>query len=311
MKQKIVYFFCNTKTIDPVAKSVLNYLEKNYTLGKTDIICDGYTVLSYENDNYLFYCAQLNDVLSHNYQKYLPIIKKYFSDCVLAGVVNWHAGENAPSSILTVHSTGDVPSGIFAPSNPTQVKCLFQSIERNRKKYELTNYCTLVEATHWSGIPYDQKPELIAEFNVPVYDIEIGSEKESWEDEAAIQVLAESLFDLNLTGVEFKAIIGVGGKHFEPCFSELLGDQNIQISVGHILPNQWIANEDYDGERGRQKFRDCIASIQGKVVAIVFHDNLKGSYKQLCRDVASEYEIPCFKHKLLRNTEQLLTMLDS
>lgn len=311
MKQKIVYFFCNSKIIDPVAKSVLSYLEKNYTLSKTDIICDGYNVLSYETEKYLFYCVQLNDVLSHDYQKYLPILKEYFSDCVLACVVNWHAGENAPSNILTVHSTGDVPSGIFAPSNPTQVKCLFQSIEKNRKKYALTNYCTLVEATHWSGIPYDQNPELIAEFYVPVYDIEIGSEKESWEDEAAIQVLAESLFDLNLSGEEFNAIIGVGGKHFESCFSELLSDENIQISVGHILPNQWFANESYDGERGRQKLRDCISSIQGKVVAIVFHDNLKGSYKQLCRDVANEHEIPCFKHKILRNTEQLLTMVDS
>lgn len=311
MKQKIVYFFCINNAIDPVAKNVLNYLMEHYTLVETDMVCDDHKVLSYENENYLFYCVQMDDVLSHNYQKYLPVMNKYFFDCVLAGVVNWHAGENAPSNILTVHSTGDVPSGIFATSNPTQVKCLFQSIERNRKKFELSNYCTMVEATHWSGIPYSQKPELIAEFNVSVYDIEIGSEKESWEDEAAIQVLAESLFDLNLSGIEFQAIIGVGGKHFEPCFSELLSNEKLQISVGHILPNQWIANESYDGEKGKQKLRDCIASIQGKVTAIVFHDNLKGSYKQLCRDIANEYGIPCFKHKILRDTEQLLTILDN
>jgi Uncharacterized protein conserved in archaea len=292
-------------TIDPVANNVLKYLKNHFPLIDTDIIWDGQKVQSYTTENYIFYCVSLNDVLSHDYNKYLEFLKKDFSDCYLAGVVNWHAGDNAPNNILTVHSTGDVPTGIFAPSNPAQIKGIFKSLERNRIKFGLSNYHTLIEATHWSGIPYGQDPKLITGYTVPIYDIEIGSEKDSWEDPLAIQALAESLFDLDIPDTEVPAFIGIGGKHFEDTFSDIIQNNEANLVPGHILPNQWVANENYDDINGKLNLDRCIASIQGKVCALVFHDNLKGSYKQLCRDVATAYGIPSFKHKTLRNMEQL------
>lgn len=309
MIKKIVYFFCINVQIDPVANHIFNYLKEHYLLQETGITCDGYQVLSYTKSDYLFYCVPMDEVLSHNYNKYLKFIKEQFSDCELAAIVNWHEGSNAPDNILTVHSTGDVPTGIFAPSDPAQIKSIFQSIERNRKKFNLLNYRTLIEATHWSGIPYNQNPELILEIDFPMYDIEIGSEKRSWEDPSAIQVLSESLFDLAIPDINFYSFIGVGGKHFEESFSEVLINETIHLVPGHILPNQWIANENYVGEEGKRKLRNCIKSVRGSVAAIIFHDNLKGAYKQLCREVAEEYNIPYFKHKILKSNEQMAEFL--
>lgn len=306
--KNIVYFFCTDTKIDPVANNVLAYLHDNYILREVDLLCEEHRILSYKQGEYQFYFVPMNDVLSHNYDKYLSFIKENFSGCDLAAIVNWHAGDNAPDCVLTVHSTGDVPSGVFAPSNPVHLKAIFQSLEYNRNKYDLSNFRTLIEATHWSGIPYGQKPELISEFGVPIYDIEIGSTKESWENTLAIKVLAESLLSVDIENVKANTIIGVGGKHFEACFSEIIMNDEVSWVPGHILPNQWVANDRYLGDEGKIKFRRCIDSIQGDVKAVVFHDNLKGVYKQLCRDMAAEYQIPCCKHKILKNREQMLQL---
>ena len=96
--KKIVYFFCVDTEMDPVANNVLNYLKENYSLQETDIFCDNHKTLFYCKEGYTFYCVPINDVLSHNYNKYLPFIEK-FSDCDFAGIVNWHAGDNAPDHL--------------------------------------------------------------------------------------------------------------------------------------------------------------------------------------------------------------------
>lgn len=305
MKKRVIYYFCTDGEIDPVAGSVFQYLKDHYPLGETAISVDNHKVLFFENDNSLFWLVEMDDVLSHAYDKYLPIMNQYFTEFDMAGAVNWHAGSNAPEHVLTVHSIGDVPSGVYAPSNPGHIKSIFTSLEKNRKKYGLDNFRVLVEATHWSGIPYNQSPFDILKYNVPIYDIEIGSEPESWGNPDAIQVLAESLLNIEISETPSKSIIGVGGKHFEDCFSDLLRNEEFTLSIGHILPNQWVAISAYEGDAGKQKLEDCYKSIAGSVTGIVFHDNLKGAYKQLCRDIAANHNISCIKHKALKNVDTI------
>lgn len=309
MKNKIVYFFCINQDRDPVANSVLQYLRENYLLEKTEIFCDGKPVLCYEKKDTQIMLVQMDEVLSHDYEKYLPFLNKYFADYDMAAVINWHEGNNAPSQILTVHTIGDVPSGNFANASATQVKEIFQKLEYNRAKYKLDTFTTLVEATHWSGIPYQQAPELIEKYSVPIYDIEIGSEEESWNNKIAVQVLGESLIGIECCKEKLPAIIGIGGKHFEMCFSELLKDKTLELSVGHILPNQWITNEGYINEQGKVKLEKCIQSLQENVVAIIYHDNLKGIYKETCRSVGEAQGIPCLKHKILKKNHELKNIL--
>jgi D-tyrosyl-tRNA(Tyr) deacylase len=258
------------------------------------------------NNGHCFLFVRLNDVLSHNYSKYLPILNHYFKDFDVAGVVNWHEGTNAPDGILTIHSTGDVPSGFFGKSNPNYLKNLFCSLEQNRIKYRLDNFKVMTEAMHWSGIPYKQSPGLIIEYDVPVYDIEIGSTLESWDNETAIKILSESLFDVFNGNSQLKALLCVGGVHFEESYSKILLEKN--ISIGHILANQWVV-ENYSGENGLEKINNCIKSIDGGINGIIFHDNLKGDYKQQCRTAAERYNVYCGKHKILKTPDELIKLL--
>lgn len=303
---KAVYFFCMEKSIDPVASQVFDCIENNNTLSETDIKIDGFSVLEFNNGNY-FQFVRLNDVLSHNYIKYVPLLNKYFKDFDVSGIVNWHEGTNAPDKILTVHSTGDVPSGNFSKSNPCYFKNLICSLEQNRIKHQLDDFRVMTEATHWSGIPYKQSPELIAEYDVPMYDIEIGSTLESWNNETAIKILSKTLFDVFNEGNRLKVLLCVGGIHFEESYSGILLERENGISIGHILANQWVAGN--YAENGLEKINKCIESIIGGINGIIFHDNLKGEYKQQCRDAAEKYNVYAGKHKILKTSGELIKLL--
>lgn len=298
---KAVYFFCMEENIDPVASNVFNFIENKYTLSETNVTIDGFPVLEFGKGNY-FQFVRLNDVLSHNYVKYVPLLNKDFT---ISGIVNWHEGVNAPDKILTVHSTGDVPSGYFSKSNPNYFKNLICSLEQNRIKYQLDSFRVMTEATHWSGIPYKQPPELITEYDVPMYDIEIGSTLESWNNETAIKILSESLFEVSKRDNQLKNLLCVGGIHFEESYSHILLGKENGISIGHILANQWVV-ENYLGDNGLWKLNKCIESIIGGINGIIFHDNLKGEYKQQCRNVSEKYNVYIGKHKILKTSEKLI-----
>jgi len=299
---KAVYFFCVDGNIDPVAPKVFKYLKDNIALSKTVLNIDGFSVLEYHRNDDYFQFVSLNDVLSHDYNKYLPLLNKHFADFNLAGVVNWHEGANAPDRILTVHSTGDVVSGYFGKSNPRYYKNLICSLEQNRIKNQLNDFRVMTEATHWSGIPHNQSPELITGYDVPVYDIEIGSTQESWNNETAVKTLCESLFQVFDDDGEVKTLLCVGGVHFEEAYLHVMLDRENKIAVGHILANQWIVNN-YTGENGLEKLSRCEESIIGGIRGIIFHDNLKGEYKDLCREMAKKKNIYVGKHKILKNSD--------
>ncbi|MDR0374650.1 MAG: D-aminoacyl-tRNA deacylase [Treponema sp.] len=304
---RAVYFFCMDKNIDPVASKIFSFVENNYKLSKINLTVDGFSVMEYNDGNY-FQFVRLNDVLSHNYIKYLLLLNEHFMNFDIAGIINWHEGIKAPDKILTVHSTGDVPSGNFGKSNPEYFKNLLCSLEQNRIKYQLDVFRVMTEATHWSGIPYKQSPELITEYDVPIYDIEIGSTLESWNNEIAIKILSESLFDVFNESVQLKVLLCVGGIHFEESYSSILLEKENGISVGHILANQWVV-ENYLEENGLVKLNKCMESIIGGVNGIIFHDNLKGEYKQQCRAIAEKNNIYVGKHKMLKTSEELKKVL--
>ncbi len=192
--KKAVYFFCKDLKKDPVAFNVFKTISKKFDLNKTEILVDNEVVLEFkDSNNNIFQYVRTDEVISHDYKKYLPILNKYFSDFDFAGLVNWHEGSNAPDKILTVHTTGDVFTGKFGLASPLYTRNLICAMEDNKIKLGLEDFNTVTEATHWSGVPYGGEPSLITEYNVPLVDIEIGSTKESWENDKAIEVLAKSL----------------------------------------------------------------------------------------------------------------------
>ena len=307
--KKALYLFCNDLTKDPVAHYVFDAAVKSFPLQETDFTVDGKLVLELKDEeNNIFYYVQTNEVVSHDYPHYLPILNEYFADCNLAGIVNWHEGANAPDEVLTVHTTGDVVSGYYGPANPTYVRNLLLAIENTRKKLELDNFTTVTEATHWSGVLYEGDPELIPRYSVPLVDIEIGSSPDSWSNAKAAQVIAQSLpqvFQPNEANL--KSLLCIGGIHFESSFLKAVLNTPTEypLAVSHILANQWVVSGEYQNESGLEKLAACATSIQGGVHGLVFHEGLKGPIKAQIRKFAEQLNIPVFKHKALRKPQNL------
>jgi D-tyrosyl-tRNA(Tyr) deacylase len=305
--KKAVYFFCTNSNIDPVAGHVFKALSDMYSLDETNIIIDDSTVLKYlDGEGNEFYFVKTNKVVCHDYNHYLPIMNRYFSDFDMAGLVTWHEGQNAPDSILSVHTTGDVDSGHFGNANPVYIHNLLLSLEENRIAAGLEGFRVTTEATHWSGMMYNGgTPDMIPQFSVPLVDIEIGSTPDSWSNNLGAKVIGKSLLGVFTGhGKKLKNLLCVGGVHFESAFSSavLQAWEDHALGISHIIPNHWLITGQYEGEDGLRKLENCIKSIQGGIVGIAFHDNLKGSYKEQLRILGKQRNIPVFKHQMLRRT---------
>lgn len=306
--KKVLYLFCNDLTKDPVARHVFDASKRLLPLEEVKILVDGQPVLASRNDNDVFYFVRTNEVVSHNYPHYIPILNQHFADCDFAGIVNWHEGANAPERVLTVHTTGDVVSGYFGAASPIYVRNLLLAIENNRKEIGLDNFTTVTEATHWSGVVYGNSPELIPQYPVPLVDIEIGSDPASWSNPIAAEAIALSLpqvFERN--NVNLKSLLCIGGIHFEASFvsAVLNNPTEYPIALSHILANQWVVSGDYQNETGLKKLKACVASINGGIHAVVFHEGLKGPIKAQIRAFAEQLGVPALKHKALRQPENL------
>lgn len=305
------FFFCADPEKDPVAPRVLRASKRLLNLKETFMSVDGRTVLSFKNERGdLFLYVRTDEVLSDDYPRYLPALNAYFADLDFAGLVNWHEGENAPEAILTVHTTGDVPSGYFGAAHPNYTRALLLCLEEERQRLGLDRFTTTTEATHWSGAFHASPPELITEYAVPLVDVEIGSEPASWSDEGAAEVIARALPRIFERAGDRQplSLLCVGGVHFESSFAAaVLGTPDDQaLAVSHILPNQWIVSGGYDDtEEGLVKLKACIASIVGGVQGIAYHEKLKGTYKQQLRILADQLGVPHFKHKALRQPSEL------
>lgn len=310
LSKKAVYFFCANPDIDPVAGRVFNWLSQIYSLHETDIVIDDNPVMKYSDAaGNQYYFVKMNKVVCHDYNKYLPTINKFFADFDMAGLVTWHEGQNAPDKILSVHTTGDVETGFFGPANPLYMHHLLSSLEKHRIENGLEDFRVTTEATHWSGIIYDGgTPDMIPQFPVPIVDIEIGSTSDSWSNEAAAKAIAQSLSQVfENTDKKIHNLLCVGGVHFEQGFAGAVFQEweNNAFGISHIIANQWFVNGGYEGEEGQAKLEDCVNSIQGGISGIAFHDNLKGAYKEQLRILGRKYNVPAFKHQLLRRPSDI------
>lgn len=168
----------------------------------------------------------------------------------------------------------------------------------------------MTEATHWTGTIQGQDINLIDKYQVPIFDIEIGSTLESWKNPIAESVLANSLFrvfddDIKPELKDIKVLLCTGGMHFEETFSNVIINTEKPVSIGHILSNQWMVQGEYDKEENYQYLKKCVDSISMKVDGIVIHDNLKSAYKNAVKKLGEELGVPVFKYKKLKKPAEL------
>lgn len=307
---KAVYFICNNRTWGHVAATVWDILEEeSYFQERTGIQFAGQEVMKCAENGHEFYFVPTDIALCLDYPRFLPDMNRYFSDFDMSGMVTWHEGANAPENVLTVHSLGDVNSGVYGKANPRFMRNLLRTYEANRVALGLEDYHVATEATHWSGVHDGHgNPNLLVQFPVPMVDIEVGSDLKSWNDQTACRALARTLthvFDDD--GLRVHNLLCVGGVHFEPNFAEAAlktwGDE--AFGVSHIIANQWLVSGEYEGENGFERACACVDAIDGGIEAIVFHDKMKGCYKDLVRKLGQTYQVPIYKHQRLRSPETM------
>lgn len=90
------------------------------------------------------------------------------------------------------------------------------------KRNDTTEYGVSFEVTHHG--PYLETPTMF---------IEIGSEETHWGDEHAADILADVILSMDKED-DNPVVIGVGGGHYAPRFTELALTK--KVSIGHMVP---------------------------------------------------------------------------
>ena len=307
---KAVFYISNNPNWGHVSKRVWDALEREgYFTQKAGILFGGNEVMKHTKDGNEFYFVPTDTAICLDYPRFLPEMNEYFSNFDMSAMVTWHEGAHAPENVCTVHSLGDVNSGVYGNINSRFMRNLLLNYDKQRKLLGLDEYKVVTEATHWSGV-YDGNGDasLLTKYPVPMVDIEVGSSTESWNDDRVCTALARTLpLVFNDDKRRVHNILCVGGIHFEPNFASCVfsefGD-NEAFGVTHIIANQWLVSGCYE-ENGLERMRDCINAIDGGIEAIFFHDKLKGCYKDLVRNIGKEYNVPVYKHQRLRKPEEL------
>jgi len=296
--------FCNDLAKDPVASHVLEKVLEANTLTETALVIDGLPVLQKIQGNDMFYIMRTEVVLSHDYMRYAQTINEHFSDVDVVITVNWHEGSKAPNSIFTIQTIGDMQSGVFSPINPKITYQLYKEVELERKRLNLDAFTTWMEATHWSGVVFGEQPgQYVGKIKPSVLDLEIGSSVEDWSNPVAAQVIANAVFKVfNETNAAVFPILFIGGVHFEPSLTDMVRNtlDSKRVAASHILPNHWLVANGYDSESRLEDLGNCVSSIEGGIECIVFHDNLKGIYKDNVKKLSSLIGKPAYNHKQFR-----------
>ena len=136
------------------------------------------------------------------------------------------AASGKPS--LTVHPIGNWGEadyggikGAITPASPNLMTSLLREIKRN----QLSGYDVCFEATHHGPL-----------LKTPTLFLEIGSTYKEWEDVVPAKALIKSLLEFECK--EGKSVLGIGGGHYTPRFTEAALSHN--VSFGHIIANYGI-----------------------------------------------------------------------
>ena len=122
--------------------------------------------------------------------------------------------------------------------------------------------------------------------NVPTMFVELGSTPQQWRDEAAAEAVAKAAMQAitDFQDSEQTAVLGIGGPHYNPRFTQLALEDNALF--GHIIPKYTLP--DVDAEILRQ----CIERTLEKVDhAILDWKGIKGEDKPKVLELLSKVNL--------------------
>lgn len=298
MPMKFLFLFCSDPAIDPVAPRIFNLAKDYYSAISTHLTVGGKCVYQAKVDDAELFFAETKNIASSLYPEIAEELNAQFSDVSMIGLVNWHAGANAPAKIFCAHSTADVTSGTFGPTSGDLLSATLLAIEAERKAAGLLDFKTLFEASHWSGTMDGRPASELLQVKAPVFDIEIGSYPDDWSHIEAGLVLVKAFGGIKAfcNSGRTRAIY-LGGIHFEPSATEMVF-QNIAIE--HHLPNHWLVSGGYDLPGAEAKIIAAANSCSSLPDLIIYNAGLKSPYKENARRAAAILGISCVSHKQLR-----------
>lgn len=299
---KALYIICNEKEVDIVGYNVYNYLNDNYQLIKHETSSDlasVYTIDKKDGHEYLLMFTK--EHVMHHTPKYIDYLNQNFSDVEAAIHLNYHIGASAPDPILSVHQVGDVLSGVYLPHNPQYATNLLVGMERIRKENGLDNYTCESETVHYSGVVSGIDPHVLLEYPINNIDLEIGSVYESMDNELAIKVISETIFEIfKEDPLQRLHVLYVGGAHFEATYTNAILSNEYPIHWSHQLAGVWI--NQIDPNRISADLQSIIDKAKIPYDAIVFHEKVK-KLKPIMQEVADANNIKLFKYNALKNIE--------
>ena len=134
---------------------------------------------------------------------------------------------------LTVHPIGNYADAEFGGQPHTLVPAaphaMTQLLRRIHTRVQQTNlpYKVCYEVTHHG--PY---------LSIPTLFVEVGSTETQWQERPPAEVIAQALLDLlptlPATPPDIPVLVGIGGGHYAPRFTDVALQRN--IAFGHMLP---------------------------------------------------------------------------
>ncbi|MEM0449400.1 MAG: D-aminoacyl-tRNA deacylase [Methanomassiliicoccales archaeon] len=130
---------------------------------------------------------------------------------------------------LTVHAIGNFGNadyggreGVLVESMPDAMTSALRQLVSSAKGLE---FQVSFEVTHHG--PYISKPAMF---------IEIGSSERQWSNKEAAEAIARTLLETRT--LSSPKVIGIGGGHYAPRFTELALAK--KVSFGHMIPNHFV-----------------------------------------------------------------------
>ena len=184
------------------------------------------------------------------------------------------AASGKPS--LTVHPIGNWGAaeyggdeGKISGTSPNWMTSLLLNIKKN----QIEGYDVCFEATHHGPL-----------LKTPTIFLEIGSTESEWEKIEPAKALIKSL--LNLKPVKGINVIGIGGGHYTPRFTEAA--LNYEVCFGHMVANYGITH------LTEEKILKAIEA--SNAIGIYFHrKGMKKSEYRKWREWAEKKKIRIFK----------------
>lgn len=165
---------------------------------------------------------------------------------------------------LTVHPIGNYRGNEMGGKAETLVRSMPHMMTSTLRKIKEINdvpeYGVSFEVTHHG--PY---------VSVPTMYIEIGSDETHWGDMHAAEILVDSLLSADVHE-EYPVVIGVGGGHYAPRFTDLVLSH--KVDIGHMVPTY---QTDKASDEDVSRMISAAAEATGTKMVYVHRNSMKGA----------------------------------